>query len=119
MYSHNQSHSIHSFLVYRYDEVIKVCSLERDFAILAQGDETVVGERGVSLSGGQKARINLARAIYRQADIYLLDDPLSAVDSSVGKEIFEKCIKGYLKVSFNFLICSSSYQSRFLYFIFV
>ena len=51
---------------------------------------TVIGERGVTLSGGQKARVNLARAVYRNADIYLLDDPLSAVDAAVSKHIFEK-----------------------------
>lgn len=56
----------------------------------------MVGERGVSLSGGQRARINLARAVYRQADIYLLDDPLSAVDTHVGKHLFQKCILKYL-----------------------
>ena len=51
---------------------------------------TVIGERGVTLSGGQKARVNLARAVYRNADIYLLDDPLSAVDAAVSRHIFEK-----------------------------
>ena len=51
---------------------------------------TLVGERGVTLSGGQKARVNLARAVYRQADVYLLDDPLSAVDTAVSKHLFEK-----------------------------
>ncbi|XP_059049388.1 probable multidrug resistance-associated protein lethal(2)03659 isoform X2 [Achroia grisella] len=81
----------------RYMEVCKVCALERDISLFPHGDKTVVGERGVSLSGGQRARINLARAIYKEADIYLLDDPLSAVDSQVAKHIFEKCIKGYLE----------------------
>lgn len=55
-----------------------------------------MGERGISLSGGQRARVNLARAVYRKADIYLLDDPLSAVDSQVCKQIFEECILGFL-----------------------
>eukprot|EP00102_Acyrthosiphon_pisum_P027033 XP_016664243.1 PREDICTED: probable multidrug resistance-associated protein lethal(2)03659 isoform X1 [Acyrthosiphon pisum] len=81
----------------RYKEVIKVCALKTDFKQLPYGDRSLVGERGVSLSGGQRARVNLARAVYKQADIYLLDDPLSAVDTHVGKHLFEKCIKGYLK----------------------
>lgn len=63
----------------RYQKVVKVCALQKDFKQFADGDQTIVGERGSSLSGGQKARINLARAVYRQADVYLLDDPLSAV----------------------------------------
>jgi ABC-type multidrug transport system fused ATPase/permease subunit len=57
---------------------------------LPEGDQTMVGERGASLSGGQKARIGLARAVYADADIYLLDDPLSAVDTAVGRHIFDK-----------------------------
>ncbi|KAL3281370.1 hypothetical protein HHI36_004580 [Cryptolaemus montrouzieri] len=81
----------------RYNAVVKTCALERDFTLLPYGDKTLVGDRGVSLSGGQRARINLARAVYKEADIYLLDDPLSAVDTHVGKELFEKCITGYLK----------------------
>ena len=60
------------------------------------GDLTLVGERGVTLSGGQKARVNLARAVYRDADIYLLDDPLSAVDAAVARHLFDKCIRGLL-----------------------
>ncbi|XP_015835557.1 probable multidrug resistance-associated protein lethal(2)03659 [Tribolium castaneum] len=80
----------------RYKEVVRVCALERDFSLFPYGDRTIVGERGAMLSGGQKARINLARAIYKEADIYLLDDPLSAVDTHVGKQLFEDCITGYL-----------------------
>lgn len=81
----------------RYRSVVKVCALERDFTLLPYGDRTIVGERGVSLSGGQRARINLARAVYKEADVYLLDDPLSAVDTHVGKELFENCISGFLR----------------------
>lgn len=81
----------------KYAKVITACALQRDFSILPRGDRTFIGERGVTLSGGQKARINLARAVYRDADVYLLDDPLSAVDAHVGKQIFQNCIKGYLK----------------------
>ncbi|KAJ8965822.1 hypothetical protein NQ314_003889 [Rhamnusium bicolor] len=81
----------------RYKEVCHVCALERDFSNFPQGDQTIVGERGAMLSGGQKARINLARAVYKDADIYLLDDPLSAVDTNVGKQLFDNCILQYLK----------------------
>ncbi|KAJ8669276.1 hypothetical protein QAD02_000535, partial [Eretmocerus hayati] len=81
----------------RYQNVIKVCALQKDFDRFPSGDQTVVGERGNSLSGGQKARVNLARAVYREADIYLLDDPLSAVDAHVGKHIFEECLQKHLR----------------------
>ncbi|CAG2110844.1 unnamed protein product, partial [Medioppia subpectinata] len=80
----------------RYKRVVEVCALERDFEIFPFGDKTLVGERGVSLSGGQKARITLARALYRNSDIVLMDDPLSAVDTSVAEHIFDKCIVDYL-----------------------
>lgn len=80
----------------RYNEVVKACALEKDFQQFPKGDLSIVGDRGASLSGGQKARINLARAVYREADIYLLDDPLSAVDIHVAKHLFEECINGYL-----------------------
>lgn len=81
----------------RYDDVVRVCGLQKDFELFEHGDDTLVGEKGISLSGGQKARINLARAVYKEADIYLLDDPLSAVDSHVGKNIFKECILKFLK----------------------
>ncbi|KAL5284718.1 ABCC4.2 family protein [Megaselia abdita] len=81
---------------YRYENVTRACGLEKDFLSLPNGDLTFIGERGISLSGGQKARINLARAVYRKADIYLLDDPLSAVDTAVGIHIYDKCINGFL-----------------------
>uniref|UniRef100_A0A0U9HSH2 Putative ABCC protein n=1 Tax=Chrysomela populi TaxID=154003 RepID=A0A0U9HSH2_CHRPP len=80
----------------RYREVVRVCALQRDFEQFPHGDKTLVGERGVSLSGGQRARINLARAVYSEADVYLFDDPLSAVDTHVGKHLFEECLQRYL-----------------------
>lgn len=58
--------------------------------MMPEGDQTLVGDRGVSLSGGQKARISLARALYVDADVYFLDDPLSAVDTHVGRHIFKQ-----------------------------
>uniref|UniRef100_A0A8C8ZXR7 Multidrug resistance-associated protein 4 n=1 Tax=Prolemur simus TaxID=1328070 RepID=A0A8C8ZXR7_PROSS len=76
----------------RYEKVIKACALKKDLQLLEDGDLTVIGDRGTTLSGGQKARVNLARAVYQDADIYLLDDPLSAVDTEVGKHLFELCI---------------------------
>ncbi|KAG5420363.1 hypothetical protein I9W82_002244 [Candida metapsilosis] len=75
-----------------YKMTISACQLEQDLKILPDGDETQVGEKGVSLSGGQKARLSLARAVYARADIYLLDDILSAVDSHVGKKITEEVL---------------------------
>ncbi|XP_047105893.1 ATP-binding cassette sub-family C member 4-like isoform X1 [Schistocerca piceifrons] len=75
-----------------YRKVVRACALERDFQLLPRGDGTVVGQKGATLSGGQRARINLARAVYGDADIYLLDDPLSAVDTHVGKHLFEQCV---------------------------
>ncbi|KAH7710489.1 multidrug resistance-associated protein 1-like protein [Aphelenchoides avenae] len=75
-----------------YEKVIDSCALRPDLEILPHGDATEIGEKGINLSGGQKARVSLARAVYQNSDIYLLDDPLSAVDSHVGKHIIEKLL---------------------------
>lgn len=96
----------------RYKRVLKVCALERDLELFPNGDLTLVGERGVSLSGGQKARVNLARAVYRKADIYLLDDPLSAVDTHVGKHIFDRCINDFLSGKIRILV---THQLQYLF----
>lgn len=75
-----------------YDRTVKACALTEDFSILPDGDQTEVGERGISLSGGQKARLTLARAVYARADIYVLDDVLSAVDQHVGRHIIDNVL---------------------------
>ena len=79
-----------------YTTVIEACALKEDIEQFPDGDETTVGERGVVLSGGQKARVSLARAVYSHSDVYLLDDPLSSVDQKVAEHIFDKCICGLL-----------------------
>jgi ABC-type multidrug transport system fused ATPase/permease subunit len=81
----------------KYQRVLDACCLLPDLAILPAGDRTEIGERGINLSGGQKARVSLARAVYNDADVYLLDDPLSAVDQHVGKRLFNECILGLLR----------------------
>ncbi|XP_068923158.1 ATP-binding cassette sub-family C member 2 [Petaurus breviceps papuanus] len=83
----------------RYQQVLEACALLPDLKILPAGDLTEIGEKGINLSGGQKQRISLARAVYNNSDIYILDDPLSAVDSHVGKHLFSKVIgpNGLLK----------------------
>ena len=80
-----------------YNKVIKACSLERDLDLFKEyRDQTMIGDRGITLSGGQKARISLARAVYSNREINLLDDPLSAVDPEVCNDLFTLCIKGLL-----------------------
>ncbi|XP_071386567.1 ATP-binding cassette sub-family C member 2 [Centroberyx affinis] len=76
----------------RFQQVLQACALVPDLELLAGGDLTEIGEKGINLSGGQKQRVSLARAAYSQADIYLLDDPLSAVDSHVGNHLFDQVI---------------------------
>ncbi|KAL1902719.1 ATP-binding cassette transporter yor1 [Sporothrix stenoceras] len=80
-----------------YKDVIKACALQPDLDMLPAGDATEIGERGITISGGQKQRLNIARAIYFDADIVLMDDPLSAVDAHVGRHIFDNAILGLLK----------------------
>ena len=103
----------------RYKQVIVACALERDLEILDAGDETLVGEKGITLSGGQKQRISLARALYSNSKHVLLDDCLSAVDSHTAKWIFDNCIRGPLMhertcilVTHNLALCVP--QSRYV-----
>jgi ATP-binding cassette, subfamily C (CFTR/MRP), member 1 len=89
-----------------YDQVVEACALKTDFAMLPGGDQTEIGEKGINLSGGQKQRVSIARAVYSRADIYIFDDPLSAVDSHVGKHIFDNVLSetGILKGKTRFLV---------------
>ncbi|NWU49610.1 MRP1 protein, partial [Dromas ardeola] len=89
-----------------YELVLESCALLPDLEQLPNGDQTEIGERGVNISGGQKQRVSLARAVYSNADLYLLDDPLSAVDVHVGKHLFEKIIgpSGLLKSKTRILV---------------
>ncbi|XP_008565012.1 PREDICTED: multidrug resistance-associated protein 7 isoform X2 [Galeopterus variegatus] len=79
-----------------YGKVLEACALNDDLSILPAGDQTEVGEKGVTLSGGQRARIALARAVYQEKELYLLDDPLAAVDADVANHLLHRCILGLL-----------------------
>ncbi|TEA41155.1 hypothetical protein DBR06_SOUSAS5610001, partial [Sousa chinensis] len=92
----------------RYEKVIKACALKKDLQLLEDGDLTVIGDRGTTLSGGQKARVNLARAVYQDADVYLLDDPLSAVDAEVSRHLFELCVRQALHEKIAILVTRQS-----------
>ena len=94
----------------KYEAVIDACALRSDLKVLPGGDATEIGEKGINLSGGQKHRVALARACYSNADLYLLDDPLSAVDSHVAKHIFGHVLsekKGFLKGKTRLLITNN------------
>ena len=97
----------------RYRKIITACELEIDMAAFPEGDLTMVGEHGIVLSGGQRARVSLARAMYADSEIYLLDDPLSAVDAKVGRRLFDNCINGALKGRMRVLV---THQYQFLHY---
>ena len=88
----------------RYYHILDICELKPDLDALIGGDMTEIGEKGINLSGGQRARINIARALYNNKDIYIFDDPLSALDANVGKNIVRNCIKEFLEEKTRILI---------------
>ncbi|CAL1534987.1 unnamed protein product [Lymnaea stagnalis] len=85
------------YVCQKYDSVLEACALVDDLKVMPAGDMTEVGENGITLSGGQRARVALARAVYQDKAVYLLDDPLSAVDAHVAKHIYTNCIMGLLR----------------------
>ncbi|XP_042465010.1 ABC transporter C family member 2-like isoform X2 [Zingiber officinale] len=85
------------FQLSRYEKAIEVTALQHDLDLLPGGDLTEIGERGVNISGGQKQRVSMARAVYSDSDVYIFDDPLSALDAHVGRQVFDKCIKDQLR----------------------
>jgi len=100
-----------TFVEHKYIKTIQACDLAVDIKRFPKGDLTEIGQRGVILSGGQCARVSLARPIYSDADIYLLDDPLSAVDAKVGKHLFYKCVHEFLDRRIRILV---THQLQFL-----
>mmetsp|Transcript_9780 Transcript_9780/g.14754 ORF Transcript_9780/g.14754 Transcript_9780/m.14754 type:complete len:854 (+) Transcript_9780:3062-5623(+) len=93
----------------KYEETIHVCALQSDIDMLVGGNDCEIGEKGINLSGGQKQRISIARAVYSDADVFLFDDPLSAVDIHVGKHIFSECITGVLSGKTRVLVTHQLY----------
>jgi ATP-binding cassette subfamily C (CFTR/MRP) protein 1 len=94
----------------RYNRVIRACQLEHDLTLLEDGDLTDIGEKGINLSGGQKARVSVARAAYSDADTVILDDPLSALDPEVGAALFNECITGDLMAGKTRLLVTNQLQ---------
>lgn len=95
----------------KFNRCVQSAALHKDLEQLPFGDSTLVGDNGVILSGGQKARLSLCRALYRDEDLYLLDDPLSAVDAEVARHIFERCILGHFRARGCILV---THQIQFL-----
>ncbi|KAI9087145.1 hypothetical protein K1719_030909 [Acacia pycnantha] len=81
----------------KYEKTIEACALIKDFELFSCGDLTEIGERGINMSGGQKQRVQIARSVYQDADIYLFDDPFSAVDAHTGSHLFKECLMGVLR----------------------
>lgn len=81
----------------RYVETVLACQFETDLSLMPAGDQTEIGEKGINLSGGQKARISLARAVYKRPDIVIMDDPISALDTQTRKKIYDQVFQGILK----------------------
>ena len=101
----------------KYDQVISACALKPDFEMLSGGDQTEIGEKGINLSGGQKQRVSIARACYSNSNLFLFDDPLSAVDSHVGKHIFDQVISsqsGILRDHTRVLVTNALYVLPFV-----
>ena len=88
----------------KYVDTIQFCELERDLEIMNAGDLSEIGEKGINLSGGQQARLGLARAVYQDKDIFLLDDPISALDAHVRKNIINNVVNGMLKEKTRILV---------------
>ena len=103
----------------KYNNIIDICELRPDLEILSGGDLTEIGEKGINLSGGQKARISIARALYCDRDIYLLDDPISALDANVGMKIMKNCVIKYLNGKTRILVTHAlqyvSFADRIIY----
>ena len=88
----------------KYNKILSICQLEHDIELLPYGDETEINSSSANVSGGQKARISLARCLYKDADLYLIDDPFASIDNKVGNKIFKECFVDYLKNKARFLI---------------
>jgi len=98
----------------KYDKTIELCSLNQDIEMLSGGDMTEIGEKGINLSGGQKARVALARAVHSDTDIYLLDDPISALDAHVGEHIMKELILGYLNNKTRVLVTNAIHFLKYM-----
>ncbi|KAG5872834.1 hypothetical protein JTB14_020338 [Gonioctena quinquepunctata] len=99
----------------RYNEVLTACALKMDLSKFERGDQTIVGDKGVNLSKGQQTRINLARAVYKNSDIYLLDDCLSHLDGRVNHFIFRKCIMEFLKSKIVIIVTTDINHIKLVY----